>query len=200
MYFDYEGSNPELAQLRKGLAQMLIADLAGQARFQVVERGKLEALLSELKLSGTSKIDRASALRMGRMLAARYMVFGSIMDIQGTLMLQARVVEVETTQTIRGIRHQGPAATFFPTYEGFQTDLKAALIQQLPALSQGPGRKGKKRARPTKLSARTVARLGTALDASDRGDAKTARTTLEGIIAENPCFLLAKTELKKLGR
>src|SRR5688572_16677519 len=50
LYFDYGGKNEELGALRKGLAQMMITDLADVQAVTVVERARLNEILDELKL------------------------------------------------------------------------------------------------------------------------------------------------------
>src|SRR3954462_13189584 len=47
LYFDYAGKNAELAPLSKGLAPMLISDLAAVDTVRVVERERLQAVLDE---------------------------------------------------------------------------------------------------------------------------------------------------------
>ncbi len=89
--------------LRKGLAQMLISDLSGSDRFQIVERDRLQEILDELKLNETKQIDKGSANRIGKLLGARYMVLGGYFDLMGSLRVDARVVEVETGKVIKSV-------------------------------------------------------------------------------------------------
>src|SRR5688572_12008201 len=74
LYFDYQGKDEQMGMLRKGLAQMLISDLSGSDRFQIVERDRLQEILEELKLVETKHIDKSSAAKIGKLLGARYMV------------------------------------------------------------------------------------------------------------------------------
>src|SRR5947209_5082414 len=84
LYFDYAGKNAELAPLSKGLAQMLISDLAAVDTVRVVEREQLQAVLDEQKLSHSGKIDTRTAARIGKLLGARYLVLGTYFDAVGT--------------------------------------------------------------------------------------------------------------------
>jgi TolB-like protein len=200
MYFDYEGPSPSLTQFRKGMAQMLISDLAGQAGFDVVERGKLEALLKELKLSRSRKIDRSSALRMGRLLAARFMVFGRIMDNAGQLILTTKVIDVETGSSVSGVKVVAKADDFMTAYNTLMTGLEAILQKQLPPRAKVVRRPRKRPRHPKKLSAKTVGDYGAALDALDKGDKAKAKKALEAVVKKNPKFTLANNDLKKLFR
>src|SRR5262249_33568253 len=67
LYFDYGGKNEELQALRKGLAQMMITDLAEVSEITVVERTRLNDVLDELKLDRSAKIDPATASRVGKL-------------------------------------------------------------------------------------------------------------------------------------
>src|SRR5215831_7380225 len=100
LYFDYDGKDAELALLRKGLAQMLISDLAASDAIRVVERERLQDVLGELKLQQSSKIDQASAVRAGKLLGARYLVLGAYFDVMKSLRADARIVDVETGQVL----------------------------------------------------------------------------------------------------
>jgi hypothetical protein len=77
-YFTNTGTDPALDVLQKGLAFMLITDLAKIERLRVVERVKLQALLDEMRLGASDIVDMASASRMGRLLGARFLLGGEI--------------------------------------------------------------------------------------------------------------------------
>jgi tetratricopeptide (TPR) repeat protein len=62
--------------LGRGLAQIFTADLALLQQFRLVERMQVQALFDEMDLSETARIDEATAVRMGRLLAAGRMVQG----------------------------------------------------------------------------------------------------------------------------
>src|SRR5262245_53450996 len=68
LYFDYDGKDEQMGLLRKGLAQMLISDLSSIEGITIVERDRLEAILAELKLGQSGKIDKASAAKVGKLL------------------------------------------------------------------------------------------------------------------------------------
>ena len=70
LYFDYSGKDQDLGVLRKGLAQMLISDLAGLESVRLVERDRLEEILAELKLAQSGKLDPQAAAKVGKLLGA----------------------------------------------------------------------------------------------------------------------------------
>jgi tetratricopeptide (TPR) repeat protein len=93
--------------LSRGLAQMLTSDLALLRRFRMVERMQIAALLDEMHLGETGRVDQASAARVGLMVRAGRMVQGlaAIPDDRDTR-LEASVLlgsgEVTTPATATG--------------------------------------------------------------------------------------------------
>jgi TolB-like protein len=104
MYFENQG-NPDLEMLKVGMAQMLITDLSAEKRFEVIERTRLNELMAELDLQKTEAVDQATAVNLGRIIGARYMVLGSYFELMGQLRVDARVVDVETSRIVSvGVR------------------------------------------------------------------------------------------------
>jgi len=123
LYFDYTGKDQELEVLRKGLAQMLISDLSGTDTIRVVERDRLEDILTELKLQGSGKIDPKSAAKLGKLLGAKYLVVGGYFDLQGALRVDARIVDVETGRVVKSFGTNGKPGDFLPVEQTMATNL-----------------------------------------------------------------------------
>jgi tetratricopeptide (TPR) repeat protein len=62
--------------LSRGLAQIITSDLALLQRFRMVERLQVGALLDEMELGQSGRVDAATAARVGRLLQAGRMVQG----------------------------------------------------------------------------------------------------------------------------
>ena len=67
-----------LSALSLGLAHMLTTDLAILERFRVLERLQLQALMDEMELSQSDRVDPATAARVGRVLQAGRLVQGTM--------------------------------------------------------------------------------------------------------------------------
>jgi TolB-like protein/tetratricopeptide (TPR) repeat protein len=78
----------------------LIDSLVNQNRFRVVERAKLEVILQEQKLSSTELIDKNTALRLGKLVAAQSIVTGSIIETGTGTEIVARLVDTETSEIL----------------------------------------------------------------------------------------------------
>ena len=69
--------------------------------FQVVERQRLILALEELNLGSSSLANEATRLRIGRIVGARFMVFGGYFVLGDMMRLDLRLVEVETGTIVK---------------------------------------------------------------------------------------------------
>jgi TolB-like protein len=100
MYFDNNSLGKDRADydgIGKGLADMLITDMAANPNIRVVERERVQALITEQNLVKSGAIDPQTAIRLGKIIGAQYMVTGGFMsDGRGNFVLTARAINVET--------------------------------------------------------------------------------------------------------
>lgn len=126
LYFDYSGKSEEMEFLRKGLNQMLVSDLVGIPGVTIVERVRLEEVLAEIELNQTRQIDQRTAVRIGKLLGARYLVMGAYFDFQDTLHVSVKIVDVETGVIVAGVRDRKKVEEFW--------DLEQAIAKELAAV------------------------------------------------------------------
>jgi TolB-like protein len=200
LYFDTPEKGPhadELFDLRKGVAEMIIADLVASDRVIVVERARLEAVLAELKLQASDKFDASTAVKVGRLLGANYLVFGTMVLVPA---VKERPLAFTTTVTIeeRGFRRQkrGRAELegFFEMQEQMSSDV-LAMIAEAQALTPPEPSKKAERERPT---FKTALKYSRALDAKDKKDTAKAKQLLTEVVKEQPDFKLAQADLLNL--
>lgn len=96
----------------KGLAQMLITDLSKVVKLQVIERERINYILSELKLEQGENFDRKTAVRIGQQLGVHTMLFGGFSKIGKNMRLDARLIKVETGELIKAEEITGKADDF----------------------------------------------------------------------------------------
>ena len=86
---------------RDGLSLVLTAQLAdllnSSGRVKVVERAVIDQLLAELNLGSSELSDPDTALRLGRVLAAKLVATGSLYNMPSSTLLSMRFVDTETT-------------------------------------------------------------------------------------------------------
>ena len=78
----------------------LIDALFNQNRFKIVERDLLDLVLQEQKLSRTQLIDRKTALKLGRLVAAKSIVSGSIIESRTGIEIVSRLIDTETSEIL----------------------------------------------------------------------------------------------------
>lgn len=83
------------AGLSTGLAQMLVSDLSLLGRLRLVERMQLNAVLGELTLGASGRVDPATAARVGRLFRAGEMVAGALVVDGDDVRLEATLVNAD---------------------------------------------------------------------------------------------------------
>ena len=92
--------NEAMQPLSKGLADLLINNLSGNAGIRVVERDRIQAVLDEQKLAADGKLDPATSVRVGKIVGAHHMVTGTFVSElnKPTLKITIRVFNTETSE------------------------------------------------------------------------------------------------------
>jgi TolB-like protein len=103
--FDNSGSygqdKENFDALEKGIAGMLISELAANPAARVVEREGIEKLLAEQSLGASGKVTPETAAKIGKLVGARYVITGTFIDFYGDFRLDARIINVETTEIVK---------------------------------------------------------------------------------------------------
>lgn len=103
--FDNSGSygqdKENFDALQKGITGMLISELAANPAARVVEREEIEKLLAEQSLGASGRVDPQTAAKIGKLVGARYVITGSFIDFYGDFRVDARMVNVETSEIVK---------------------------------------------------------------------------------------------------
>src|SRR5437867_4576335 len=101
LYFDNNSIGKDHADydgVGKGIADMLITDMAANPNVQVVERERVQSLITEQNLTKAGTIDPQTAIKLGKIVGAQYMITGGFMsDGKGTFVVTARAINVQTS-------------------------------------------------------------------------------------------------------
>lgn len=201
LYFDYTGQDPNLSVLKKGLAAMLINGVSPVSKtVTIVERERLESVLSELELAQSDKVDSSTAAKIGKLTGARYIVLGSFFDLFGTLRIDARLIKVETGEILGTVGREGPMNDFFALRTSLVDDLNRtiATLDMSQAASATPTKTAKPKSvqakastvnpkKPApKITTATIVTYSKALDAKDNGDTKRAKELAQAVQTQNP--------------
>lgn len=103
-----EGGNS--APLGKAVSAMLTTELTGRPGLRVIERSRLQDLLTEQKLSLSGRVDESTALEVGKLVGAQYVIHGQVTSIAEMLRMDMRAVDVETSEVLEVQKLSGQTA------------------------------------------------------------------------------------------
>ncbi len=109
--------------------EWFITALVKDGRFEIVERGLIQNIFEEQNLSLSGHVDTKNATKIGKILGAKLLVTGSILDFQNRFELNARLIDVETGTIIaaESLRNIDPA-----TIEDDVNSITTLLINAIP--------------------------------------------------------------------
>ena len=182
--------------LRRGIAAILIADLALNPGIRLVDRAETQRILDEQALGSAGRVDAGTAARVGRLVGARYMITGTFIDLYGDFRLDARIIDVETGEILKVVRSD----TKFSDIKQLSSMI-GSIAQRILAETNLP-------AMPASVATTTAAARQVPTEAlnlysrgllyEDRGDRSRAIEYYERAVATFPEFTEAKEALRKL--
>ncbi len=93
--------------LGEASAELLRTRLINDGRFIVVERALLQKIAHEQKLQMSGLVSTKTAVRIGRLVGANYIIVGSIMKLGSKLILSVRLIDVQTAISKRSAEVRG---------------------------------------------------------------------------------------------
>jgi TolB-like protein len=188
--FEVSATDTNLAVLGYGLADLLTTDLARSGRLQVVDRLRLDAVLREINLVESGRVDIATAPRVGRLVQARRLVLGSLTETPGGgLAIDAQVADVASGE----VRHAVSASARLADILRAEKELAFRLFDQLE-VTLSPAERGLVEQLPTKNVAALLAySRGVRYEAEGRyGE---ARESYQRAVRLDPAFRAAQDRL-----
>jgi TolB-like protein len=177
------GTDPTITALGFALAELLTTDLARSARLTLVERGRLDAVLRELDLVKSGRVDSASAPRVGQLIGARRLVLGGLDTLGGgVLRLAVRVADVQTGVVAEVLDATAPLRDVLAAEKAVAFRLFEAL-----GVSLTPAERAQIESRPTQSLAALVA-YGRGLEAELAGDRQRATREFQRSLEVDPTF------------
>ena len=97
----YGQGKDDFEALERGIAGMMISELAQNPAARVVERQEVQRLLDEQNLGAQNRVDPQTAAKIGKLVGARYMVMGTFIDFYGDFRVDVRLINTETGEVVK---------------------------------------------------------------------------------------------------
>jgi TolB-like protein len=188
--------NEALAPLSKGIADLMIQELAANPGVRVVERDAIQKILDEQKLSQNGNVDPQTAVRVGKLVGAHHMVTGVFLtDPKGTTMkISLRVFNTETSEIEFTTDASDKPDNLFALVNKIAVKVNKGL--RLPDIPRQVGDAREKMAE--KVPYQAVMLYSRALNAKDAHKNEEAISLFKQALDKFPDYQPAKDELSKL--
>lgn len=180
-------NTPALNHLSRALSEILNEQLLSYPGVQVVERMRLREILDEQKLGSSTLADEDARLRLGRIVGAQHMIFGSLVSLGDVTRADVRLVSVQTSQVLSS--HEASART---------DELGTTMVDVARALatSMGYGKTSHQNMRAQKADPATLMFFDQGLALMDLKDFSAAIDVFKKILANNAEFAPAERQLQ----
>lgn len=125
----------EQTAVTAALEDAFISTIGKMKRFHIVERQKLESVLREQSLSNTALADSATAIKIGKIMAAENVLMGSVNEADKAVELYGRLVDTESSLVLATVDAYGEDVTLQSLNE-LVTGLLLKFGDEIP-LTQG---------------------------------------------------------------
>ena len=189
----------KLANLGKGLADILITDLTALTKLKVLERERIQFIVEEIQrneatVAGQPAVDPNFAVQVGKLLGAQSVLFGSYMKFGKKLRLDVRLVKTETSEIIKTNFIEGGADDIFDLSKKLAIKISEDLEVALNKVEE----EKVERIRKEDVPLEAAMAYSEALNLLDQERYSDARSMLTKALNLAPSFKLARTKLTLL--
>jgi hypothetical protein len=103
--WDFEITGPSgNVRMDPFLSGKIIQKLITEEHYDVITRDRLLLMLEELNLDSSLLVDERTRLNLGKLVGAKLMVFGEVIEIvYNRMLIHLRLIEVETSKILRTV-------------------------------------------------------------------------------------------------
>ncbi|WP_339137072.1 MAG: CsgG/HfaB family protein [Candidatus Electrothrix sp. GW3-4] len=193
LYFNNKSGQDKLSPLQKGLAVMLITDLAKVEQLRVVERVRMQALLDELELGSSGLVDAGTVPKVGRLLGAAKVTSGDILKGRDEkLEISSSVLDIPLDKIAGQTTAAGALADLFQ----LEKEILFHIIDSLQ-ITLSPQKKTELE-QPLSASTPALLALFLGIEYSDQGLYELAAKMYNQALTEDPYLEIAKDALQEL--
>jgi TolB-like protein len=192
--FAADPSDTVATALAYGLADLLLTDLSRSRQLTVVDRLRADAVLRELRMAESGRVDSGTAPRVGRLIGARRLVVGRVASRPaGQFDVAARVADAATGQVTVGANSSAPLERVLDAEKTLAFRIFDALQVNLT-----PAERAAVEQRPTRSIAALLA-YGKAVREEAMGRYESAGEFYRQAAAADPQFAAPRDRLQTLG-
>ena len=181
--------------LQKGIPAMLLSELSKNPAARLVDRSQTQEILKEQDLGKDGRVDANTAAKVGKLVGARYVIMGSFIDFYGKFRVDARIVNVETSEIMKVVTNDPSLQKREDLFKIIQSvSDKIMADTKLPPLPTEVAKAAKSRVVPTEA----LTYYSRALLYQDRGDNAKAAEYYKRAIDVFPAYAEAQEGLKKV--
>jgi len=125
--FENITGDSEFNWVSRGIQESLSSKLAALPNVIVIERGQINKILEEQRLQMSGFVDTDTAVEVGKVIGIKKAVTGSYQVSSSAILINARVIDVETAETDEGFEVQGGVDDIFSHYSRLATDLSGSF-------------------------------------------------------------------------
>ncbi|MDJ0819175.1 MAG: tetratricopeptide repeat protein [Desulfobacterales bacterium] len=187
-YFKDVSPDNSFRHFQKAMAEMIITDLAQIKSLTVLERMRVQYLLTEMQMGQTGIVDQGTAPRAGRLLGAENLIVGSLEP--GSISVNTTIASATKSDVV------GAFAVTAEQEEFFELEKEIVFnVVKILGVSLSPQEEQRMNQYHTK-NLQAVLFLGQGLDALDDGQWKDARVFFRKALDEDPGFKIARYYLE----
>ncbi len=174
--FQVQSDNPQYKYLGKGFAEFISIEILKAKDITLIERDKRNRIIEEMEFSLSDLADEGNQIRIGRLLAANYLVTGNIYDFAGTLSITFELIDTETSQIILKDKIDDKVSN----YNFLTASIAGSIIKHfaVEAPEEIVVKAEVKEVKEVKAE-EVLLHFSTAIDAYDKKDLSTAKKQLE---------------------
>jgi TolB-like protein len=191
----YGQGKEDFDALERGIAGMMISELAQNPAARVVERQEIQRLLDEQNLGAQNRVDPQTAAKIGKLVGARYVVLGTFVDFYGDFRVDVRLVNTETSEIVKTESERMQRDHMFDIIRNIAARLmKDANLPALPRGASNEQRMGRQ------VPTEALTYYSRALLFQDRGQKERAVEMFNRALAIFPGYTEAEEGLQRVQR
>ncbi len=122
-----------LTPIAEAIGDMLLVQLSRAETLTLVERAEIERVIREQALTNSTKTEQP--LRLGKVVGAQFALSGSVLEVDGELLITAHLVDVASTRVVKSHKVRTRPDRLDRAVARLSGDLMRGLDVELPELT-----------------------------------------------------------------